>query len=520
MRTALRDQLRSRRPADSALLVVPLYAAVVVAAAVRVSLWILLVPVLVAVLVLSGGLARRTGPRLWRRLHVLPPGLRWVPFAWLLLVFASNQKFSARSLAGDSVTRSGGFSIENVIELGLYASLAAVMLLRWPSGVVVRRPLPWLVLLAWPVWAMLTAGWSPKALYSGIRGAELIVPVVFAVFTARRLQGSRDDGTALMTLFARIYVDVCTCLAVFALVAPPSSVAQGSRLAWYGVHPLVAAEILAAALLVLVVGGRQLIGAAFLTWGGRLGIVAIAFARTQGRTSIVAVVLAVVVVLWVAGRGKPLQRWLGIVYYVGLIAGGIIVFSQQLLVAATRGEGVERLMTLDTRIPLWHYAISQLKGVGEIFFGHGFGTSGLLLSGQFAFAGQAHNSYIEAILGGGLVGVTLLVAWLVVIGRRLGSPAWTSRLPRRVHALLVGLFGVLLVLSIGSPELALPGFSWSLVCFLSAFVLRDPLDQRDVSARERSRAASRATASRSTATRSMTSGAVDDRSAAARSIRA
>ena len=460
--------------ATAVAIIVPVYASLIAVEAVRVSLLILLLPIAVAVL---GGvllLFHRRGPAWWQEARRRSEDGRWLPYAWLVFVFVSNQKFTARGLSGESAVSSAGYSVENLLELGWYAAIAMIMIVRWPVG----RPKSALfpaALLAWPIWAAVSSLWSLQPVYTAVRSLELMIAIAFAVFTARRLDALAADGTAFFSSFFRLFVNVATIAAVSAFVFPQPWLTEGNRLTWYGVHPLVAAEILAVATLALLVGGRTFLRFGYVGWALRLGVVATALVRTQGRTSLVAFVLALLIVLYVAGRQRPLQRWLGIAYYVGLIVGGIVLFSDQLVKAALRGEGIDRLVSLDSRLPLWQYALEQLHAVPRLFFGFGLGTSRLLLADEIAFAGQAHNSVIEALLGAGLIGAVLLIVLLFVIARRLRGSALPRPLQRQVHAVLVGTYGLLLVLGIGSPELALPGFSWSLVCLILVAVLRTPL---------------------------------------------
>lgn len=473
-----------------ALLGLPFVVAVVVALGVRLSLLVLPLGLAAAALVVVA---------LWRTRQVqgrrstvqpaatrLPARFRWLPVAWVAFTFVSTQKLSQRSVDAAS---NGQASFENVVEVAFYALIAGVLVLNWlPKPTWAPRTRSAL-LLGWPLFAVFSTAWSLIPQYTVVRALQMLVIVAFAVFSARVLDSINDDGTALARPFFRIFINLCTCLALFAFAYPyeipdptvpgvpvdPSVAVVSSlhgRLAWYGVHPLVAAEILGTATLALAVIGPRFLRLSFPGWAVRLAILGAATARTQGRSIILGLALALVVALWVRGRSRPLQRYLGVGYYLALCAAGVVIFHQQLFDAATRGEGTQRLLNLNGRLPLWQLSLHELRTVKEIFVGFGLGASRALLPQDVSFAGQSHNSVIEALLGAGLLGLLLMLGWLWSLGWSLRASRFLRPLPRPVQAALSAVFGLLLVLGLISPELAGPGYSYSLLGFIAVFALR------------------------------------------------
>jgi O-antigen ligase len=393
----------------------------------------------------------------------------------------SNQKIAQRSVLASA---QGKPSFESVVELAFYGAIVVALVAKWLPPSRGARRWPMAVLFAWPVFALLSTAWSVIPLFTFVRGLQLFVPVAFAVFTARLLDQSGGDGSSLARPAFRIYVNLTTFLALFAfafpytfsnpaITLPPGAVLPpDNRLAWFGVHPLEAAEILGVGLLILVVAGRRFLGLSFVGWAVRLAILAAATARTQGRSALLGLVLVLLVALWVGGRDRPLRRHLGTLYYIAFAVGAVGLFQHQLFDAATRGEGTTRLFNLDGRIPLWQLTIDQIHGLRELLFGSGLGSSRVALYNQVSWAGQTHNSFVEALVGTGVVGVLLLLAFLGSIAWLLWSRQTGRRMPPALHATVVATFALLLIIGITSPELASPGFSYTWVCFAAVFGLR------------------------------------------------
>lgn len=477
---------RERLPVCVALLLT----AVVAFVGARQSVLLFAVPMVLAGLGLGilwrlGG--RRGVGQAAQRESRFPVRYRWIPLVWVILAFVSVQKYTQRSLNGDSVLTSGSVSVENVVELGVYTFVGLLLLWTWLPRQSWNPNIRFLALVAWPAYTACSALWALQPAYTLVKGLQLFVPLGLALLTARVLDAEGDDGSMLLRPFARIFINVSTLLALFAFAYPPPqpepvnsfllstaapAAPESPRLAWYGVHTLVAAEILGAAALLLAVIGPRFVRLSFLGWAVRLSVLCAATARTQGRSVIVGLILAVLVALWVRSRGRPLQRYLSTTWFVALGVGAVVMFSQGIIDAAARGEGTERLWNLDGRIPLWQLALHEIRTIKEIFLGLGLGASRTKLGSQVDFAGQAHNSFIEALLSGGVVGVLLLLLFLGAVlrsltGRRLHSPP-----PRQVRAAVISVLVLLLVIGMASPELAGPGYSFSMICLVAALGLR------------------------------------------------
>lgn len=465
---------------------------VVVVFAVRLSPFAFAVP-LIGVLAFLGVLwrnrVRRTHAALRSTAARLPTRYRWLPAAWLIFTFITVQKFTPQALSGESVSRTGSLKLENVIELSFYVLVAAVLVIQWIPPVRPAGPGRLVLLFAWPVWALLSTVWSLIPAYTLVRSLQLFVPLLLAVFSARVLDRQADDGLALAQPFLRMFINLCTLLAVLAYLFPYdaggatraaaglTAKPQATRLAWYGVQTLVASEILGTAALILAIVGPQLVRLSFAGWFVRLAVLASATVGTQGRGTYVGLLVAVPVAIWTRQKTRPASRALSIGFYCFLGTAVLLLYQHQVFDLATRGEGSERLATLDGRIPLWQLALSQVTSIKDIFLGSGLGASSVELYQQVDFAGHAHNALIDCLLSAGVIGVLLLLVWIGTLAVCLTRRHLPRPLPSGLHAALAATLGLLIVLGVGSPELANPGYSYNVLCFLAVFLLRAPVSE-------------------------------------------
>jgi O-antigen ligase len=94
--------------------------------------------------------------------------------------------------------------------------------------------------------------------------------------------------------------------------------------------------------------------------------------------------------------------------------------------------------------------------------GFGYGAARVVLYPQFSWAGTAHNSWIEALLGVGILGVCLLAAAIGFLIWRLGWGCESNRFARLALALLA----YLLVVSITSEIMVTPGIGFTMLAWI------------------------------------------------------
>jgi O-antigen ligase len=387
-----------------------------------------------------------------------PPGtdaltFGWVPFAWVAMMFVSDHQF-LDTLRSPLAAAEGDASTENLFELLVYAYVAA-MVFRSRHALVGRYPtrIPKLILLLFPGFAVMSALWSPIAIFSLTRASQLLVVAALTLLMVRVWQASPQLGAELWTATLRSFVQSVTVLALIGMIL---GMEISGRFTWPGTHPGVATAWTGLALLVLVVGDRA--ARPFPTWSHpfRLALFVVVLVLGQTRTVFAALALAGLVVLWDLGREKPIARYLGIGYYAAALLALLTFAGDQIFGFLSRGESAEVWTTLSGRVPLWEAAIDDLSAAGSWVQGFGYGAARVVLYPDFQWAGTAHNSWMEALIGTGIIGLVLLLADVVFV---LWQLAWRLP-PTRTSRTALGMLVYLLILSGTSELLAVPSLGY------------------------------------------------------------
>jgi hypothetical protein len=388
----------------------------------------------------------------------------WVPLAWVALFLVTDLNFI--NLRPLEVT-AGTLSIQHVIELLTYGIVAALVV-RSRGAILSQypRPVPKGLLLAWPVLAVASALWSLIPLYTLVRALQLLVPVSLALLLTRVWLSDPDAGARIWAGTLRLFVQAVTILAVVGLLFPSlGSELAGGRFTWPGTHPGTAATYLGCAFVILVAGGRSLTSFPGWSYWPRLLLFGATIYLGQTRSVIAAVGLAVGVALWFRGRQNPVARYLGVGYYVVGLGLFVALAAQQLFGYLTRGESWETITSLTGRIPLWEFAIGQFDSVQEWFGGFGYGAARVLLIPSVPWAGSAHSTWLELMLGIGVVGLLLAAADIVLLSIRLIRTRFFSAAANPVAIALVAFF---LVVAPISEVLVLPGIGFGLLALAHA----------------------------------------------------
>jgi hypothetical protein len=398
-------------------------------------------------------------------------GYRWLPAAWLVIFLSSNLKFTPER--SPLAAAAGGFSFDNLLEVTSYALVGVVALAALYRFGRSPRPLNLVWLAAWPVVALLSTAWSITRVFSGVRSLQLFVPVALAALSIRVWREDQATGALLWRATLRLFVQAITLLTIIGFALPgrweqgyPATV---RRFKWpWAQHAVLATGMIGFGLVILVIGGRALTGFSLPLFLGRIALLSGALVFGQTRSVILGVGAATLVALWVAGRHRPLARYLGlpILAMTGFFVATL--FSQPLDAYVLRGQSAYALSTLSGRLAVWQLAVQAVSSGNRWLFGFGYGAARVILFEQLSWAGEAHNTWLELLLGLGLIGAAAAIVGIVVFGVAL------FRTQTRYSACLSvssALFVYLLVLSQADYYLATPGFAFTALAFLYWFVM-------------------------------------------------
>jgi hypothetical protein len=387
----------------------------------------------------------------------------WMPLAWVALFLVTDLNFI--NLRPLEVT-SGTLSIQHVIELLTYAIVAALVV-RSRSAILslYPRPVPKGLLLAWPALAVASSLWSLVPLYTLVRSLQLLVPVALALLLVRVWLSDPGAGERIWAGTLRLFVQTVTVLAAVGLLLPEATELAGGRFTWPGTHPGTAATYLGCAFVILVAGGRSLTGFPAWSYWPRLLLFGATIYLGQTRSVIAAVVLAIAVAMWFRGRQKPVARYLGLGYYLVGIGLLVMVAAQQITGYLSRGESAESITSLSGRIPLWELALGQFVTLQDWLVGFGYGAARVLLVPTTPWAGSAHSTWIELLLGIGVIGLLLAAADIILLSVELIRSRMFSLAANPVSIALVAFF---LVVSPISEVLVLPGIGFGLLALAHA----------------------------------------------------
>jgi hypothetical protein len=252
---------------------------------------------------------------------------------------------------------------------------------------------------------------------------------------------------------------------VIGLLVPSATALAGGRFTWPGTHPGTAATYLGCAFVILVAGGKSV--TAFRAWSywPRLLLFGATIYVSQTRSVIAAVVVAVGVALWFRGRERPLARYLGVWYYLVGIVLLVAVAAQQLLGYLSRGESVASITSLTGRIPLWEFALGQFGTVQDWLMGFGYGAARVLLIPTVPWAGSAHSTWMELLLGIGVIGFLLAAMDIVLVSFQLIGSRYFNPVGNTVAITLIAFF---LMISPISEVLVLPGIGFGFLALAHA----------------------------------------------------
>lgn len=393
----------------------------------------------------------------------------WMPLAWIVLFFVSAFRFTGSRdplLAAEGVA-----SPENLIELAVYGLVAVAAVMVWTrSGPRHWRSIGLRMLATYGLLAIGSTMWSRVALFSFVRGAQVLVIAVFAAVTMHVWKtGTRDFQADFRRIWLAVFATIVG-LGVSGLIWPNW---QTGRFAWQGMHTGAVAGFLAVA---GIIAGSVLFQEG---WGVR---------RLARRVTGVALLFVVILLFLTVTRGvlagfvaatfatyvtvSSVRSQSRILTVVGLTTISLIAltyFADDLFAYVLRGQSIEQFATLTGRTELWRYAAQVLEGYALLGFGYGSGR--IVLTQAIPWSGTGHNLWVEATVSlgvAGLVLVTVLLVWTLYRSLRL-----QRRAPGPLGNLGVGLIVLMLVEGISSPLFALPGTFLTVLALLIAGLSAD-----------------------------------------------
>jgi O-antigen ligase len=374
----------------------------------------------------------------------------WLPLAWLLLFFVSELKWTKRSA---TEAAQGVPSLDNLIELGCFLAIGAAALatvLR--LGRRRRRSMGVRLLLCFGSLALCSALWSRIPLFSAVRAAQILAIGLLALASRELwLRGRRDLETDWRLIWAG-FTAVVLALAASAWIRPSP---EFETFAWQGMHRGTAGHYLALLVIVMFCAATHARGAGSRTWV-RVVLLAVAILfllLNVTRSSIAAGLASLLLVFATADR----QRWIGrscLVVMTAALVGPLLLDSVDAIATyLLRGQTLEEFSSLTGRAKLWAFSRSLIEQ--QPLLGHGYGAGRVLLPRGFAWAGHAHNLWIEAALGLGLVGCTVVSSWLAWIW--WGAVSQRRRESNLVTGLCLGVATQVVLIGVAAPSVVAPG---------------------------------------------------------------
>jgi O-antigen ligase/polysaccharide polymerase Wzy-like membrane protein len=384
----------------------------------------------------------------------------WIPYAWIVLCLTPDLKFASRNPLDTSISSTAP---ETYVQLLAYLLVAGLIILsRRGATAEDRGRLRLGTLLIWPLIALLSTAWSVVPLFTFVRASQLLVPIGLAFLMTRIWLSSPERGAAIWRDTLRIFVRVVTVLALIGFAAG----FWKQRFTWPGAHPIVASLYMGLALLLLIACGRSFLHFRASGYVFRISLLAVGLYLGETRTVIAALLLALAVMFWWFGRTRPAVRFLGLFYY-GLALVLLLVFALPGIVEyLARGETGQNLETLNGRIPLWEIAIDLVREAGRWFTGFGYGAARILLPTHVEWAGSAHSSWLELLLAIGIWGPLFGVIDIFSVLRHI-----PSRRAVADQALMMAMLAFLVVASIASETLVIPGLGFVILALLHVPIL-------------------------------------------------
>jgi O-antigen ligase len=392
------------------------------------------------------------GPREWWQSVVKNPLSSFLILGAILSVFLGQPR-GAQAIVESPVDP---IRLARILLLTVLAVVSAIGIILNLSKKISSGPgVKWMA--AYSIFAMASAFYSFLPLLTLWKGFEVLSAVCVGGYIGIKLKDEVHIQDAMNTILLALWFLVISSL-VGAVMSPAEAFAEmkakgAMAFALNGVYPFVNANtlsqiagMLAACALAWMVKPKRDYGVAGPLVVFLLSMLSLLLSHS--RTSIVALFL-VVLVLFIVFRKTFMVlgvSWLGIL----LAISGTIM--QYLMPYFERGQSAKVFATLSGRTTFWPEVIKKIGD--EPFAGYGFYASQRIMWG----ISSVDNTYLETILGVGIIGVTLLCIPLLTIMFNLWrTRPWKMGLDlksqgRFIWIQLFALFSFLFIRSLTGPS--------------------------------------------------------------------
>jgi hypothetical protein len=357
----------------------------------------------------------------------------------------------------DNAIEGGGLTARGLIEFGLI--LAGLVLLglyakaKDLAAFDFRNP-SFVLISLFVFWAVISSLWSPNPILTIAKGAELwavMLAGVMFVSLARGQPGEKQhvETTLAVALIAVLGILILANLYLWGTPLPttgdeslplhlleeePLDLIARPRLILAYAHPLLTGDFLALSVICLFAARlsklAKVLGITFL-----LGLLWMADARGPS----IAIAAALIAMLWLQLKRNSVRAIVSmLVISLGL---GIVLAFQNSLLKPISSVLPDDAYTLNSRTELWAKAFEYIGR--QPLAGYGYYASRYLLMRDFSWAGHAHNSFIEALLTTGLVGLMLLVVYLAYLCRTIIATGNGLLLGAAIYTLIQGMLNPL-----------------------------------------------------------------------------
>ncbi len=347
---------------------------------------------------------------------------------------------------GDAL--SSGLTLSRMSELGLLFLGAAVLALHASARQCLRQPFAspiFRTISVFCAWAALSCCWSHDPTLSIAKSVELWVLCLSAGWAAALLKRDDRPQRALvnrMTVTMLLVLAILLCVNFVQYKTPlyftnPVHIDGRVRLIFAGAHPLLSGAVLALTMIAIFSSDLSLWLKLLLT-----PALLVLLWWTDARACVAALAIASIgmCLIKLPPKGKRVA-WTVAAAALFLF---FIFYGQGALDRPIDEFMDDDIATLDGRTDVWAYAVSLIKE--QPIQGCGYYSSRFYLMNLFSWAGDAHNSFLEATLSTGFVGLGILLVYTAQVFRLMWTRGYSFLAGVVLLCYLEGLMEALLMI--------------------------------------------------------------------------